>query len=153
MIRKASIPDVEPIRQLIRHWADKDKLLARSVSDICDSLRDFFVCEEDGRIVGCAALHITWTDLAEVRSVAVAEDELGRGVGAQLVKACLAEAAEFGIPRVFVLTYVPEFFARFGFETVPMESFPHKIWTVCIHCPHYPDCDEVAMAVDVTVTT
>jgi len=147
-IRKARLADVSSIQALIRHWADKDILLPRSLSDIYDNLRDFHVYERAGRVVGCGALHITWLDLAEIRSLAVAEDHLHSGVGAALVEACLAEARAFELPRVFVLTYLPDFFARFGFRQVPKETFPQKIWTVCIHCPHYPDCDEVAMAVD-----
>ena len=150
MVRKATLKDVRTLQALIRRWADRDMLLPRSLSDICDNLRDFFVAEADGRLVGCGALHITWLDLAEIRSVAVTEEHLRRGVGGAIVSACLEEARGFAVPRVFVLTYLPEFFARFGFREVPKESFPHKIWTVCINCPHYPDCDEVAMALELS---
>lgn len=147
-VRKATLRDAEPIHALIRHWAQKNVLLARSISDICDNLRDFFVAERDGTVVGCGALHITWLDLAEIRSVAVAEGCQGQGIGAAIVCSCLEEARLLGIPRVFVLTYAPDFFAHFGFRQVPKESFPHKIWTVCINCPHFPHCEEVAMAVE-----
>ena len=148
MVRKASLRDVRAIYELIRHWAQKDYLLPRSISDLCDNLRDFFVFEMDGRVVGCGALHIVWLELAEIRSVAVVEEHTDRGVGTAIVQACLDEARSLEIPRVFTLTYVPKFFERLGFERVPKENFPHKIWTVCINCPHYPDCDEVAMAME-----
>lgn len=148
MVRKAKLKDVKAIHTLIGRWAEKDVLLPRSISDICDNLRDFFVCERDGLIVGCGALHLTWLDLAEVCSLAVAHEHLRKGVGAEIVRACLDEARSFEVPRVFVLTYAPDFFTRFGFRQVPKESFPHKIWTVCVNCPHYPDCDEVAMALE-----
>ena len=148
MIRKAGLKDVRPIYRLIRHWAQKDYLLGRSLSDICDNLRDFFVSERDGEVLGCGALHITWLDLAEIRSVAVAEEHLRRGVGGALVETCIGEARALEVPRLFTLTYMPEFFERFGFKRMPKEAFPHKIWTVCINCPHYPDCDEVVMALD-----
>jgi amino-acid N-acetyltransferase len=154
MLRKANLKDAPAIHALLKHWAQKEVLMPRSLSDICDDLRDFFVFEgEDAagrgaRLVGCGALHLTWTDLAEVRSVAVDEACQHRGIGTALVEACLAEARALEVPRVFVLTFVPSFFERFGFHQVPKETFPHKIWLECVDCRYFPDCKEVAMALE-----
>ena len=145
MIRKASLKDVPAIHALLKHWADKSVLMPRSMSDICDDLRDFVVCEKKGEVIGCAALHLTWTDLAEVRSVAVDETAQDKGIGTKLVETCLAEARKLEVPRVFILTFVPNYFKRFGFKPVPKETFPHKIWVECVSCKHFPDCKEVAM--------
>jgi len=145
MIEKAHMNDPRDIRALVNHYASRELMLPRSLNDIYENLRDFFVWREDSEILGCAALHVSWQGLGEIRSLAVAEDAQGRGIGRELVKSCLREADELGMERVFVLTYVTEFFAALGFELYPKEKLPHKIWADCLHCPKFPDCDEVAM--------
>ena len=123
-------------------------MLSRSLSELYESLRDFFVVEEDGRILGAAALNIVWDYLAEIRSVAVSEDAGGKGVGTLVVQACIEEARELGLKRLFCLTYKPDFFARFGFHVVDKAELPHKVWGACIKCVKFPDCDEIAMIQD-----
>jgi amino-acid N-acetyltransferase len=113
-----------------------------------ESLRDFYVVEEDGIILGTAALHVVWDDLAEVRSVAVMEDAGRKGIGSRLVQACIAEAREIGLKRIFCLTYKPDFFGKHGFRLVDKSELPHKVWGDCIKCPKFPDCDENAMILD-----
>jgi amino-acid N-acetyltransferase len=103
---------------------------------------------EDERLLGTAALHIVWDDLAEVRSVAVSEEVGRKGIGSQLVQACINEASEIGIGRIFCLTYKPNFFAKFGFRLVDKSELPHKVWGDCIKCVKFPDCDENAMILD-----
>ncbi len=148
MIRKASITDPPAIAAIVNDFASREQMLPRALSEIYEALRDFYVCEEDGKIVGCAALHIAWEGLGEVRSLAVARDQQGKGIGTQLIEVCLREARELGIRRVFVLTYSPAFFRRFGFRDYPKENLPHKIWTDCIKCPKFPNCDEEALVLD-----
>ena len=148
MIRKAQISDVKDIQKLLTSFASRGQRLSRSLSELYDSLRDFYVFEEDGRLLGTSALHIIWEDLAEVRSVAVAEDAGRRGIGSQVVGACLEEARALGLKRLFCLTYKPEFFARFGFTVVDKSELPHKVWGDCIKCVKFPDCDEIAMILD-----
>ena len=148
MIRKAQISDVKDIQKLLTSFASRGQMLSRSLSELYDSLRDFYVFEEDGRLLGTSALHIIWEDLAEVRSVAVAEDAGRRGIGSQVVGACLEEARALGLKRLFCLTYKPEFFARFGFTVVDKSELPHKVWGDCIKCVKFPDCDEIAMILD-----
>jgi len=143
--RKARMGDVPEMQRLINHYAAQGLMLPRSLVSLYESLRDFTVAEEDGRIVGVGALHIVWDDLAEVRALAVAPGHERQGHGRAIVDHLLDEARALGIGRVFALTYQPEFFARCGFHPVAKESLPHKVWGECIHCPKFPNCDEVAM--------
>jgi amino-acid N-acetyltransferase len=148
MIRKARISDVKDIQKLLTSFASRGQMLSRSLSELYDSLRDFYICEEEGRVLGTSALHIVWEDLAEVRSVAVAEEAGRRGIGSQVVGACLEEARMLGLKRLFCLTYKPDFFAKFGFVVVDKSELPHKVWGDCIKCVKFPDCDEIAMILD-----
>lgn len=149
MIRKARMSDVKGIQQLIAEYARKGDMLPRSLADIYENLRDYFVFEDgDGELVGSAAIHIMWEDLAEVRSLAVREGKMRRGVGTQLVESCISEAIVLGIGRVFALTYKPEFFEKLGFHIVDKAELPQKIWTDCLKCSKFPDCDEVALVAD-----
>jgi amino-acid N-acetyltransferase len=149
MIRKARMSDVKAIQKLIADYARKGDMLPRSLSEIYENLRDYFVFEENGgEVVGSAAIHLMWEDLAEVRSLAVREGEMRRGIGTQLVEACISEAIVLGITRVFALTYKPEFFERIGFQQVDKSELPHKIWSDCLKCAKFPDCDEVALVAD-----
>ena len=140
--------DVKAIQKLIAEYARKGDMLPRSLSDIYENLRDYFVYEDGGEVIGSAAIHIMWEDLAEVRSLAVQEGRMRRGVGTQLVEACISEAIVLGIARVFALTYKPEFFERLGFQRVDKAELPHKIWTDCLKCAKFPDCDEIALVAD-----
>jgi len=149
MIRKARMSDVKGIQQLIAEYARKGDMLPRSLADIYENLRDYFVFEEDGgELAGSAAIHIMWEDLAEVRSLAVREGKMRRGIGTQLVESCISEAIVLGIGRVFALTYKPEFFEKLGFHIVDKAELPQKIWTDCLKCSKFPDCDEVALVAD-----
>lgn len=141
--------DVKGIHQLIAEYAKKGDMLPRSLADIYENLRDYFVFLGDGgELVGSAAIHIMWEDLAEVRSLAVREGKMRRGVGTQLVESCISEAIVLGIDRVFALTYKPEFFEKLGFHIVDKAELPQKIWTDCLKCSKFPDCDEVALVAD-----
>ncbi len=144
-VEKARIKDVPQIHRLINHFADKDEMLGRSLSEIYENIRDYFVIRGGKRVLACAALHICWSDLAEVKSVAVAEDNQRQGIGTRLVEACLNEAKELGIATVFCLTYRPTFFEKFGLSQVDKMELPRKVWTECYRCPKFPDCDEVAL--------
>lgn len=147
-VRKARMSDVEPIAALVNEYSRRQIMLPRSRADLYESLRDFLVAEHNGAIIGCGALAIQWDDLAEIKSLVVADSCQGRGIGRRLVKACLAEARRLGIGRVFALTMTPAFFEGFGFGRVPRESLPHKVWADCVRCPKFPDCDEEAVAID-----
>jgi len=144
-VEKARISDVAQMHKLINYFADKDEMLARSLSEMYENIRDYFVVRQGERMIACAALHVNWSDLAEIKSLAVAEDNQKQGIGAQLVEACLNEAKELGIPTVFCLTYRPAFFEKFGFSQRDKMELPRKVWTECYRCPKFPNCDEVAL--------
>jgi len=148
MVRRARISDAKVIHQLLLKYAGDGLMLSRSLSDIYEAIRDFYVYELDGQVVGTGCLSICWEDLAEVRSLAVAETVKGRGVGREIVKACLDEARQIGLRRVFALTYQVEFFGKLGFVEIEKSQLPHKVWGDCVRCPKFPECDEVAMMVD-----
>jgi len=131
---------------LIKLYSTRGEILPRSLSELYDHLRDFFVFVQDHKVLGICALHICWEDLAEVRSLAVQEEVRSKGMGAKLVKACLEESKALGVKRVFALTYRPDFFERLGFKKVDKNMLPHKIWTDCLKCVKFPDCNEVAVA-------
>jgi len=133
------------MHQLINYFADKGEMLARSLSEIYENIRDYFVIRQGERVIACAALHVSWSDLSEIKSLAVAEDSQEQGIGAQLVEACLREAKELGIPTVFCLTYKPAFFKKLGFSQLDKMELPRKVWGECYRCPKFPDCDEVAL--------
>ncbi|MBM9535493.1 N-acetyltransferase [Desulfobulbus alkaliphilus] len=144
-IRPGRMGDVRAIHGLLTLFAARGLMLPRSISSLYDHLRDFVVYEEDGSILGICALHICWDNLAEIRSLAVSETQQKRGIGAQLVESCLDEARSLEIDNVFVLTYQAAFFRRFGFVDCDKQELPHKIWSDCLHCSKFPDCDEDAL--------
>jgi len=137
MLRKATIDDVEKIYKLINDFAAKNVMLPRSLSELYENIRDYFVFIQDDTLVGCAALHIFWKDLAEIKSVAVMETTQRKGIGRKLVRVCIREAHKLRISKMFVLTYVPEFFEKCGFRRVEKETLPHKIWSECVKCHNF----------------
>lgn len=146
MVRKAKMQDVATIRELISTYSEKGEMLPKALVEIFEELRDFFVySDENDEVLGCCALHIFWEDLAEVRSLAVKEPNKGRGIGASLVDACLQEAGQLGISKVFTLTSKPAFFQKQGFGVIDRSELPHKIWGACVKCIKFPDCDETAL--------
>jgi len=150
MLRKATIADVKCIHKLLLDCASKRLLLPRSFNELYSHLRDFIVVEDQGtkEVVGCCALTITWEALAEVRSLVVAESAQGNGLGRRLVEACVSDAVTFGIYKVFSLTYQVAFFQKLGFSEVSKDVLPQKVWADCLKCPQFPECDEVAMMIE-----
>jgi amino-acid N-acetyltransferase len=144
-VEKAKIADVPQIHKMVNTFADKGQMLARPLSEIYESVRDFFVIREGGQVIASAALHVCWDDLAEIRSVAVDAEMQGKGLGARIVSACLKEAENLGIKTVFCFTYRPEFFKRLNFVDIEKKELPRKVWTDCFRCPKFPDCDETAL--------
>ncbi len=144
-IRKANINDVPKMQALISHFAKKELMLNRSLIDLYENLRDYFVAEQAKSLAGCCALHICWKDLAEIKAMAVTEDLHGKGIGKKLVKQAIKEAKALRIKKVSCLTYVPGFFKQFGFRKIDRKLLPHKIWTECLQCHKFPNCDEQAM--------
>lgn len=150
VIDRARMSDVEAMHQMINCFADRGEMLHRPLNEIYENLRDFTVARLDGETIGCVALHFLWSDLAEVKSLAVREDRQLAGVGAGLVRACLAEARGVGLPKVFALTYKPRFFEKLGFELADVMAFPRKVWGECYRCPKFANCTEIALSIDLT---
>ncbi len=144
-VEKAKIGDATQMQQLVNYFADRGEMLARPLSEIYENIRDYFVVKQGERVIACASLHVNWSDLAEIKSVAVAEDSQRQGIGDELIKACLEEAKELGIPTVFCLTYKPAFFEKFGFSQLDKLELPQKVWNECYRCLKFPNCDEVAL--------
>ena len=144
-VEKATIRDATQIHRLINHFADKGEMLPRPLSEIYENIRDYFVIRQGEQVIACAALHINWEDLAEIKSVAVDEEYHKHGIGDLMVDACLEEANELGIATVFCLTYTPDFFVKCGFSRAEKTELPHKVWGECYRCPKFPNCDESAL--------
>ena len=148
-LRKATVKDAKNIYSLITEYSKKGLLLERTLSNIYDNIRDFFILEDKDEIVGIGSLHVCWEDLGEIRSLYVKEKFLKKGYGAQLVKACLEDAKKLMLKKVFVLTYNVEFFKKEGFKIIDKRELPHKVWAECVNCPKFPECDEIAMMIKI----
>lgn len=151
MVKKAKLKDIKAIHKLIESFALKGEMLHRTIVELHEQLRDFFVFVDDNdsdAIIGVAALSLAWDGLAEVRSLSVKEGHTGKGVGKALAKACIAEARSLGLKKIFALTYSVGFFEKLGFMVVDKEVLPHKIWNDCVKCVKFPNCDETAVMMD-----
>ncbi len=147
--RKPTFADVDEIYDLIAGYAAQGFMLPKPYNVLYETLREFVVAEnEDKKIVGVGALHLTWNELAEVRSMAVHPDFSRKGIGSAIVKKLLEEGRAVGVKKFFTLTYRPEFFKSLGFELTTKESLPHKIWKECIDCPKFANCDEIALTLE-----
>lgn len=143
---RASIADASAIHDLVNGYARKGEMLPRTMSEVYQNLRDFYVVRDgDSATVGCGALHILWDDLAEIKSLAVREDLQGQRIGARIVEACVDDARQLGLTTVFALTYRPGFFERLGFAQADVMTLPRKVWGECYRCPKFPGCNEIAM--------
>lgn len=143
--RKPKFTDVITMQELINVNADLGLMLPRSRNAIYETLRDFTVAEQDGKLIGVGALHIIWDEMAEIRALAIAPEAKKQGIGRKIVSMLVEEARDLGVKQVFALTYQPGFFSKCGFTEVPKENLPHKVWKECINCPKFPNCDETAM--------
>ncbi len=144
-VEKAKIADAAQMHKLINRFANEGEMLPRALSEIYEYIRDYFVVKNDGKVAACVALHVSWADLAEIKSLAVAQGSQGQGVGAALVEKCVEEARDLGISTIFCLTYKPSFFQKCGFTLVDKSELPRKVWGECYRCPKFPDCDEVPL--------
>jgi len=144
-IRSAKVSDAKRICSLINYYAERDKMLFRSLADIYENLQCFTVAETDGSVVGCCALEVIWSDLAEIKSLAVDQASTDKGIGTMLVSAAVEQARQLGVPRIFGLTLKPEFFEKQGFKVIDKETLPMKVWSDCARCPKQQNCDEIAV--------
>ncbi|MGB8226720.1 MAG: N-acetyltransferase [Sedimentisphaerales bacterium] len=148
-IRNAAVKDVETIYSLISQYAQLDKMLFRSKAYIFDNLQMFSVAEIDGKVVGCCTLAVIWSDLAEIKSLAVAQEYQNKGIGKLLVEKAVEQARNLGVEKVFALTLEPAFFEKQGFKIVDKKTLPMKVWSDCAKCTKQENCDETAVEKEV----
>ncbi len=144
-VRTAIANDATEIHSLLLNYSKQEVLLPRPLSEIYALIPQFFVAEDNGQIIGCSALEIFTAELGEIRSLAVDPDYKGAGIGAMLLNAVEKYAITLGLTRMMALTYVDGFFHQFGYKTVPMTELPEKVWRVCVKCPKFNHCDEIAV--------
>ena len=117
-IEKAVVADAPLILGLVNELAQQQIMLPRSPASVIENIRDFVVARADGRFAGCGALHVVWSDLAEIRSIAVDPGVRQHGLGRRMAERLIEEARELGIAKLFAFTYVPGFFEKQGFQVV-----------------------------------
>ena len=144
-LRSARIDDVPAIGAIINDAAEFGLMLPKSWAELYENVREFQVGVDGDAVVGVGGLSIIWANLAEVVSLAVRPAYRGRGLGRQLVEACLAEARALNIRRVMTLTYEQAFFEKLGFAVLDRQELPLKVWADCVRCPKNEACDEIAM--------
>ena len=145
MVRTARLIDVPRIQEIINSHAELGRMLFKNFAQLYENIRDFAVYEYGGDVVGCVALGVVWSDMAELRSLAVDSDFIGRGIGRALVEHCVDDARRLGVRKLMTLTYEQRFFEKLGFGVVEKESLPLKVWSECVRCPKALACDEIAM--------
>ncbi len=144
----ATVQDAPGIQQLVSHWAAQGQMLPRTLAETYENLRDFFVIRQRDEVIACAALHIMWSDMAELKSLAVDPNRQSGGHGSLLVAACVEEGKRLGMQQLFALSYRPGFFERLGWQQADVMSLPRKVWNECYRCPKFPGCDEIALTYD-----
>jgi amino-acid N-acetyltransferase len=151
-VQKARLSDVSEMLRLVNYYADRQQMLPKTQLQLYENLRDYSIAvrtSASNPVLGCGALHIYWENLAEIRALAVAPEMVHKGVGTALVERLLDEARELEIEQVFLFTYEPQFFARFGFVQVEHRTMPLKVYNECFHCPKFNKCDELAMVLHI----
>jgi amino-acid N-acetyltransferase len=145
VIRPAAEADIPGILKIVNAYAAQNLMLPRTAEQIRYVLRHFLVATCEGRVVGCGSLVELTPALTELRSLAVAPEWRGTGLGRRLVEALTERAREAGYEQLCALTLVEGFFNRLGFATVDRWAISPKIWHECIYCPKFDACDEIAV--------
>ena len=144
-VRRARMSDVEKIHQLVNVQAEQGEILPRTLSNVIHDIQNFVVADIDGDVVGCASLYIYQTGLAEIRSVVVDKTAQGQGQGQALVQYLLEFAHQMELEQIIVLTYIAEYFAKLGFNTIDKASLAENIIEDSEPSPNKDPADEVAM--------
>ena len=148
IVRSAHPEDIQTMVRIIAHHAAQGLMLPRSASALAASLDTYVIADVDGKIVGCGGLHSYTTDMAELCALATAPENAPDGTGRALVDALVERAYADNITKVFALTLAPGFFSKMGFKIVEHRELPLKVWTDCVACPKYGNCDEIAMVLE-----
>jgi len=146
VICKPILSDIEAIQSLLKPFIDNGIILKRDDDEIATNIRSYIVIKKENKIIAIGALHIYSKNLAEIRSLAVNEKYQHQGFGKQIISALEKEAKYLGIKQLLTLTYQKEFFLKLGFIEIPKEKVPdHKVWSDCIKCQHFPNCNEISL--------
>lgn len=146
----ATKADAEAIVDLLTPNVAKQIVLPRTADDVRAHIGNFHVARGHGHpgLAGCVALRDFGDGLQEIRSLVVAPEHAGQGLGSLLVKTAIELAVARHAKRVFTLTVRPNLFLHLGFTQVPVTDFPQKVWSDCANCPKRQHCDEIALALD-----
>jgi amino-acid N-acetyltransferase len=118
-IRPAKTADISAIADLCGPLIQSRVLLGKERVELYEAVQEFLVAEDaSGKVIGCGALHVMWEDLGEVRTLAIAENQQGKGIGKQILQGLLERAKTIGLKRIFCLTFEVEFFTKLGFEPI-----------------------------------
>jgi len=147
-ISHAKVSDVKQIHKLFEFYANNKEMLHRSLNAIYENIQEYMVAEENGVIIGCGALHVSWDNLAEIKALAIAKDYAGKGIGRKIVSVLEKNALKLDVSKTFALSFKPGFFQKVGYEVISKEILPQKIWSECINCHLFPDCGEVPLLKD-----
>ncbi|MDR0401776.1 MAG: N-acetyltransferase, partial [Endomicrobium sp.] len=145
IIRPAKVTDTKKIHEIIEHYANNKKMLHKSLNILYEDIQEFVVIEDNKKVIACGALHVSWEDLAEIKSLAVLDKYQRQGFGRKIVNNLQKNAKSLGINKVFVLSFNPKFFIKLGYKKIKKEDLPHKIWRECIDCHLFPNCGEIAL--------
>jgi amino-acid N-acetyltransferase len=144
-VKIASESDIQPIYNLIKHYADEGVILERSINDIALNINNFLVAVSGDKTIGCVTFHDYGNNLKEIRSLAVDSSYTRSGIGKLLLSEMIARINSTCKSKIFTLTYRPDFFCNNGFNVVPKSEFPEKIWKDCVNCKDRENCGETAM--------
>lgn len=147
-IHSARMPDADAICEIVNFYAERGRMLYRSLDAVYATLRNFLVAKSDDSVCGCVSLEISWANLAEIKSLAVRPEFVGKGIGKRLVAQAIEDARKLGVHQLFALTYEKDFFLRCGFHEIRREDLPYKVWSDCIACAKRNACDETAMLME-----
>jgi amino-acid N-acetyltransferase len=146
-IRPARVTDAKQIHKLVEYYANNREMLHRSLNDIYENIQEFIVIEKENQVVGCGALHVSWKNLAEIKSLAILEGHKRQGFGKKIVKELQENARTLGVYKVFALSFKPDFFIKLNYVIISKEMLPHKIWRECVNCYLFPNCGEVPLLI------
>ena len=145
-LRKAKLSDIPAMQSLVEQEVKEGVILKRSDDEVATNIRSYILAFKDSELLGYGALHIHSPTLSEIRSLIVAPNARGLGVGKKIVEYCKEEAKELGLKEILVLTYIAEFFKKLDFVEIDKEKIPeHKIWLDCVKCIHFPVCNEISL--------
>lgn len=150
VVVKPTLDDLPRLVALVNAYARRGDLLPRSAESIAATLDDWVIGKSGDAVIACGSLLPYSAELAEVRSLAVADAAQGTGLGRKVVEALIDEARTRGIPTLFALTRAVPFFLRMGFTVTEKEFFPQKVWNDCSICPLKDACDETAVVLSIS---